>query len=171
MNRIELIRGDITKVRCSAIVNAANSSLLGGGGVDGAIHRAGGPDILRECRAIVEKSGPCKTGHAVYTGPGNLPCDYIIHTVGPIWHGGINREAELLGDCYINSLKLCSDLNLASVSFPNISTGVYGFPKREASIIAINSVSLFLSTNKSIKKVIFVCYDSENYNLYSHSLS
>lgn len=170
MGRIELVRGDITRIKCDAIVNAANSSLMGGGGVDGAIHRAGGPEILRECKEIVKRSGPCKTGDAVSTGGGNLPCRYILHTVGPIWRGGKNREAELLASCYINSLKLCCDLQLESIAFPNISTGVYGFPKREASIIAINSVSLFLSTNSIVKKVKFVCYDLENYNLYSKSL-
>ena len=163
---IELIKGDITKLKVDAIVNAANSGLMGGGGVDGAIHRAGGPAILEECRKIVAKQGGCKTGEAVITTGGDLPAKYVIHTVGPVWNGGKKNEPTLLANCYKNSLNLAVQNNLSSIAFPNISTGIYGYPKKEAAEIAINTVSEFLKQNDFINKVYFVCFDEENYNYY-----
>jgi O-acetyl-ADP-ribose deacetylase (regulator of RNase III) len=164
--RIEIIRGDITKQRTDAIVNAANSSLMGGGGVDGAIHRAGGPAILEECKKIIEKQGKCKTGEAVMTTAGNLPAKFVIHTVGPVWTGGNNREPEKLASCYRNSLLLAVENNLRTISFPNISTGAYGYPKKEAAQIAVQNVAEFLSMNALIAKNYFVCFDEENFLLY-----
>ena len=166
MNRIELIKGDITKIKADAIVNAANSSLMGGGGVDGAIHRAGGPTILEECRKIIAKQGSCKTGEAVITTAGNLPAKFVIHTVGPVWNGGKKNEASLLAACYQNSLKLAIKHNLSSIAFPNISTGVYGYPKIDAASIALNTVMDYLKQDTFISKVYFVCFDEENYQLY-----
>ena len=166
MSKIELIKGDITKIKVDAIVNAANSSLMGGGGVDGAIHRAGGPAILEECRKIIAKQGSCKTGEAVITTAGNLPAKFVIHTVGPVWNGGKKNEASLLAACYQNSLNLAIKHNLSSIAFPNISTGIYGYPKKDAAEIAINAVSEFLKQNNSIDKVYFVCFDEENHQLY-----
>jgi O-acetyl-ADP-ribose deacetylase (regulator of RNase III) len=159
---IEIIRGDITKIKADAIVNAANSSLMGGGGVDGAIHLAGGPVIIEECKKIVLKQGGCPVGQAVITGAGKLPSKYVIHTVGPVWYGGHNDEAKMLGNCYRNSLQLAVDNDCKTVAFPNISTGVYGFPKKDAAKIAYKTVSEFLSKTDMIKKVIFVCFDEEN---------
>lgn len=169
MNKIELIKGDITKIKVDAIVNAANSSLMGGGGVDGAIHRAGGPALLEDCRKIVAKQGSCKTGQAVITTGGDLPAKYVIHTVGPVWNGGKKKEAELLALCYKNSLNLAMDNKISSVAFPNISTGIYGYPKKEAAELAVNTVREFLQQNDFINKVYFVCFDEENYQLY-HSM-
>ena len=161
-----LIRqGDITKVEAEAIVNAANSSLMGGGGVDGAIHRAGGPAILEECRKIVATQGACETGKAVITTAGKLPAKYVIHTVGPVWNGGLDNEASLLADCYRNSLELAAEHQCNSIVFPNISTGVYRFPKEKAAKIALDSVQHFLKEDSRIQKVIFVCFDNENYQL------
>lgn len=165
MNRIEVIKGDITKMEVDAIVNAANSSLMGGGGVDGAIHRAGGPQILEECKQIVARQGSCKTGQAVMTTAGLLPAKFVIHTVGPIWNGGKNKETELLANCYRNSLQLATENGCRTVAFPNISTGVYRFPKPEAAKIAVQTVIEFLQANKVIEKVVFVCFDDENYQL------
>ena len=169
MNKIELIKGDITKLEAGAIVNAANSSLMGGGGVDGAIHRAGGPAILDDCRKIVAKQGGCKTGEVVITTGGNLPAKYVIHTVGPVWNGGKKNEASLLANCYQNSLQLAVENKISSIAFPNISTGIYGYPKKEAAEIAINTVVEFLKLYDAIIKVYFICYDEENYQIY-HSL-
>ena len=166
MNKIEIIKGDITKIKADAIVNAANSSLMGGGGVDGAIHRAGGAAILDECKKIIAKQGSCKTGEAVITTAGNLPAKFVIHTVGPVWNNGKKNEANLLATCYQNSLKLAIKHNLSSIAFPNISTGIYGYPKEEAAKIAINTVTEFLDQNDLITKVYFVCFDEENYQLY-----
>lgn len=163
-DKIEIIRGDITKVDVDAIVNAANSSLLGGGGVDGAIHRAGGPEILEACRKIVAKQGGCRTGEAVITTGGKLPARFVIHTVGPIWHDGKNQEEIKLADCYRNSLRLAADNGCKSIAFPNISTGVYGFPKKEAAKIAIRTVNEFLLANGQINNVLFVCFDEENFD-------
>jgi len=163
LNRIELIKGDITQLNVDAIVNAANSSLMGGGGVDGAIHRAGGPAILDECRRIVAEQGGCQTGEAVITTGGNLPAKFVIHTVGPVWKGGNKQEAEKLADCYRNSLKLVVENNCKTVAFPNISTGVYGFPKDKAAEIAVKAVSEFLSNTDEIQQVTFVCFDQENF--------
>jgi O-acetyl-ADP-ribose deacetylase (regulator of RNase III) len=163
---ITLIQGDITTLKVDASVNAANSSLLGGGGVDGAIHRAAGPALLEECRAIAIERGGCPAGDAVITGAGKLPCKKVIHTVGPIWQGGGQGERELLESCYRKSLRLAADAGLESIAFPNISTGVYGYPKEEASETAYKTVANTLAELPGIKKVIFVCFDRENYALY-----
>jgi O-acetyl-ADP-ribose deacetylase (regulator of RNase III) len=160
-NKIEVIKGDITKIESDAIVNAANSSLMGGGGVDGAIHRAGGPAILEDCKKIVAKQGGCKTGEAVITTAGNLPAKYVIHTVGPIWNGGNNHEKEKLANCYLNSLRLAVENNCKTIAFPNISTGIYRFPKEEAAKISVDSIQRFLSNDNSIEKVVIVCFDDE----------
>ena len=165
-NRIFLFQGDITKLKVDAIVNAANSSLMGGGGVDGAIHRAGGPAILEECRQIIAWQGRCEAGEAVITTGGNLIARFVIHTVGPVWHGGQNGEPQLLKNAYLNSLNLAVENEVETIAFPNISTGVYGFPKKEAAEIAIHSVRKFLSENEQIKQLLFDCFDEENYELY-----
>ena len=170
MDNIQLIKADITKQVVDAIVNAANTSLLGGGGVDGAIHRAGGKQILDECVAIRNKQGGCKTGEAVITSGGNLPAKFVIHTVGPVWNGGHKNEEELLANCYINSLLLAVENNLETIAFPNISTGIYHFPKDKAAVITVNAVKQFLSFNPSVKKVVFVCFDEENYQAYQSLL-
>jgi O-acetyl-ADP-ribose deacetylase (regulator of RNase III) len=170
MSNIQVIKGDITKIKVDAIVNAANSSLLGGGGVDGAIHRAGGPKILEECKIIREKQGGCKTGEAVITTGGNLPAKYVIHTVGPVWHGGKNNEDELLANAYKNSLRLATECEIKSIAFPNISTGVYGFPKQRAAEIAVNAVKEFSKLTTLIKEIFFVCFDDENYKIYQSFL-
>lgn len=164
--RISLQKGDITKMKTDAIVNAANSSLLGGGGVDGAIHRAGGKAIFEECKKI----GGCAVGEAVITSAGNLPAKYIIHTVGPVWHGGMKKEEQLLANAYRNSLKTAIENGIKTVAFPNISTGVYRFPKQKAAEIAIKTVKDFLSSNDTIEQVIFVCFDEENYQIYQQIL-
>ena len=169
-NKIQLYKGDITKVTFDAIVNAANTSLMGGGGVDGAIHRAGGPAILDDCRKIVARQGGCKVGEAVITTGGRLPAKYVIHTVGPVWNGGKNNEAEKLASCYKNSLLLAVDNNIRTIAFPNISTGIYHYPKDAAAEIAVNTVAAFLKTNNTIEKVIFVCFDEENEALYKQQL-
>ena len=163
---INLLQGDITTIKVDAIVNAANSSLLGGGGVDGAIHRAGGPSILEECKTIIAKIGRCETGTAVITNAGKLPAKFVIHTVGPVWNGGGMDEHIKLSSCYYTSLKLASENNVESIAFPNISTGIYGYPKLEAANIAISTVTEFLEQDTRIKKVNFVCFDNENYTLY-----
>ncbi len=163
---IQVIQGDITKISVDAIVNAANHSLLGGGGVDGAIHWAGGPAILEACR----KLGGCDTGEAVITVAGNLPARFVIHTVGPVWHNGKTNEDELLASAYRNSLKRAEENEVKTLSFPNISTGVYGFPKERAAKIAIPTVIQYLTKPHSIKKVIFVCFDEENFKIYKHLL-
>lgn len=167
---ITLIKGDITKIKADAIVNAANSSLLGGGGVDGAIHRAGGPAILEECRQIRARQGGCDTGEAVITTAGQLPAKYVIHTVGPVWNDGNKNEPELLASCYRNSLQLAIEHGVKTIAFPNISTGVYRFPKPRAAAIAVETVQRFLATDKSLEEVFFVCFDDENYNLYKERL-
>ena len=165
MNKIEIFKGDITTLNVDAIVNAANSSLLGGGGVDGAIHRAGGPQILEDCKAIRAKQGKLHTGGAVITRAGNLPAKHVIHTVGPIWGGGVHNENSKLADCYQNSLQLAVENGCKIVAFPNISTGIYGYPKQEAAEIALKTVSDFLSKHHEIEKVIFCCFDEENYQI------
>jgi len=165
---IELIKGDITKIKADAIVNAANSSLLGGGGVDGAIHRAGGPQILEECREIRNKQGKCNTGKGVVTTAGNLPAKYVIHTVGPVWNDDQEKCSALLADCYKNSLILAESLGINTIAFPNISTGVYRFPKQLAGKIAVDEVKNFRSD--VIQKVIFVCFDDENEEIYKNVL-
>ncbi|HET6560170.1 MAG TPA: O-acetyl-ADP-ribose deacetylase [Prolixibacteraceae bacterium] len=168
--KIFLVQGDITKMEVDAVVNAANSSLMGGGGVDGAIHRAGGPAILEECRQIVARQGRCASGQAVITTAGNLSARYVIHTVGPVWNGGQNREEELLRNAYENSLKLAVEKGVETIAFPNISTGIYSFPKDKAARIAVETVTTFLTKDNQIKKVYFVCFDEENYTLYQQLL-
>jgi O-acetyl-ADP-ribose deacetylase (regulator of RNase III) len=162
---ITVLQGDITKVKADAIVNAANTSLLGGGGVDGAIHRAGGPAILEDCRKIVSKQGGCPTGEAVITTAGRLPAKYVIHTVGPVWNGGNKQEREKLESCYRNSLQLAADHQLESIAFPNISTGIYRFPKDEAARIAVTTIHAFLQEQETVKEVMLVCFDEENLQL------
>jgi O-acetyl-ADP-ribose deacetylase len=165
-------QGDITKITTDAIVNAANSSLLGGGGVDGAIHRAGGPQILEECMAIRNRQGGCKTGEAVYTSGGNLPARYVIHTVGPRWKDGNKNEAALLANCYRNSLVIANELKLQSIAFPNISTGIYHFPKEAAATIAVATVRQFMQhDNQTLQTVLFVCFDEENFIYYQQLIN
>jgi O-acetyl-ADP-ribose deacetylase (regulator of RNase III) len=167
MKRIEIIRGDITKVEADAIVNAANSSLLCGGGVDGAIHRGAGPALLEACR----KLNGCPTGEAKITQGFNLKAKYIIHTVGPVWRGGNAGEDALLAKCYANSLHLAASHSIKTVAFPNISTGVYGFPKDKAAEIEISSVKEWLDSHQEPDKVIFVVFDEENAEIYNHKLA
>lgn len=167
--KLDVIKGDITKLAVDAIVNAANSSLMGGGGVDGAIHRAGGPAILEECKKIVARQGGCTTGEAVITTGGNLPAKFVIHTVGPVWNGK-PKERDLLANCYTNSLQLAVENRCKTIAFPNISTGVYRFPKDEAATIAVKTVDAFLQKNKEIEKVIFACFDDENYRLVQQEM-
>jgi O-acetyl-ADP-ribose deacetylase (regulator of RNase III) len=169
--KVSIIQGDITKQATAAIVNAANPSLMGGGGVDGAIHRAGGPAILEECKKIVAQQGRLPTGKAVITTGGNLKAQYVIHTVGPIWHGGNRDESELLKSAYYECLKVATENKLASVSFPSISTGAYGYPVAEAARIAVNTVVSFLKEQAtSLKEVVFVLFDSRTYESYSSAL-
>ena len=169
--KMELIKGDITTLSTDAIVNAANSSLMGGGGVDGAIHRAAGPELLEECMRIAKgrsgmPGGPCPAGGAVITSSGNLPCKKVIHTVGPVWHGGGMGEPELLASCYRKSLLIAEEAGLKSIAFPNISTGVYGYPKDRAAKIAVEAVSKTLTETPGIERVVFACFDDENFALY-----
>lgn len=169
--KIEMLNGDITKVTIDAIVNAANTSLLGGGGVDGAIHRAGGQAILEDCRKIIAKQGGCKKGEAVITTAGNLKAKFVIHTVGPFWNGGQKKEAQKLSDCYKNSLQLAVDNNCKTIAFPCISTGVYGYPINEAAIVAVDTVLEFISQSDKIEKVIFVCFDNDNFYFIKKQLN
>jgi O-acetyl-ADP-ribose deacetylase (regulator of RNase III) len=164
--RIELIKTDITKLQVDAIVNAANKSLLGGGGVDGAIHRAAGKMLLEECRGL----NGCETGQAKITKGYELPAKFVIHTVGPVWNGGKYNETKLLAGCYRNSLQLAIENNCKTIAFPNISTGVYRFPKEAAAEIAISETKKFLEKKVSIEKVLFVCFDDENYGIYLSKL-
>lgn len=166
MPQIELVKGNITKMEVDAIVNAANKSLLGGGGVDGAIHRAAGPELLEECRLL----NGCETGEAKITRSYMLPSKYVIHTVGPVWYGGEQHEPELLANCYKNSLQIATQEKLNTIAFPNISTGVYRFPKTMAAGIAIRTVNKFLQENTKLKTVFFVCFDEENYDIYKEKL-
>ena len=167
---LELIQGDITKIRVDAIVNAANTSLLGGGGVDGAIHRAGGITILEECQKIRNKQGGCKVGEAVITTAGKLPAKFVIHAVGPVWNNGKSDEEKLLASAYDSSLKLALENDIRTIAFPNISTGIYRFPKDKAAAIALGTVRNILATTDKIEKVIFVCFDGENYKIYQDLL-
>jgi len=163
---IELFNGDITSLKVDAIVNAANQSLLGGGGVDGSIHLASGPELLAECRTL----NGCKTGDAKITKGYNLPAKFVIHTVGPIWYGGKSGEPEKLTSCYRRSLELAIENDIKTIAFPNISTGVYGYPKNEAAKIAITEVSMFLTKHQVIERLIFCVFDNENYGIYSDLL-
>ena len=169
--KLSIIQGDITKQATDAIVNAANPGLMGGGGVDGAIHQAGGPAILEECKQIVAKQGWLPTGKAVITTGGNLRAKHVIHTVGPIWQGGNKGEAALLESAYRESLRLAAEQKLTSVSFPSISTGAYGYPVAEAARVAIKAVISFLREQvTSLKEVVFVLFDSRTYQAYSSAL-
>jgi O-acetyl-ADP-ribose deacetylase (regulator of RNase III) len=169
--RLSLVRGDITTQATDAIVNAANSSLMGGGGVDGAIHRAGGPAILAECKQIVARQGRLPPGKAVITTGGNLPAKYVIHTVGPVWHGGNQGEDKILASCYTESLQLAEEKQLNSIAFPSISTGAFGYPVDQAADVAINAVISFLQEKaRSLKEVRFVLYDLRTYEAYQKAL-
>lgn len=166
MKRIELYKGNITTLKVDAIVNAANHTLLGGGGVDGAIHRAAGKELLAECQTL----NGCETGKAKITNGYQLPALYVIHTVGPVYNGGKNNESKKLASCYKNSLELAAKKGLTTLAFPNISTGVYGYPKQEAAEIAIRTVKQFLEFNTEIEKVIFCVFDDENHTIYKKLL-
>jgi len=161
-DKIEILKGDITKLEVDAIVNAANKTLLGGGGVDGAIHRAAGPELLEECRGLEG----CETGNAKITKGYGLPAKFVIHTVGPVWSGGKRNEAELLASCYKTCLRLAAETGIKTIAFPAISCGVYRFPKEQAAEIAIKEAKNFLSENDLIEKIIFVCFDEEMYEFY-----
>ncbi len=163
-----LVRGDITQQDTDAIVNAANSGLLGGGGVDGAIHLAGGPQILEECRAIRTKQGECPAGQAVITGGGQLKARYVIHAVGPVWRGGRHNEDELLRSAYLNSLNLAVESGVKTISFPSISTGAYGFPIERASHIAFGTVQEFVRKHPQIEEARFIVFSQHDYDVYSH---
>jgi len=166
-SRIEIIQGDITKISVDAIVNAANKSLLGGGGVDGAIHAAAGRELLKECLTL----HGCETGQAKITKGYNLPAKYVIHTVGPVWHGGSNNEGALLASCYHNCLTIAVENNIKTIAFPSISTGVYGYPIGEASEIALKEIISFLANHSSIEKVILVCFSESNYHFYNEKFN
>jgi O-acetyl-ADP-ribose deacetylase (regulator of RNase III) len=166
-DRIEIITGDITRLAVDAIVNAANESLLGGGGVDGAIHRAAGPGLLAECRAI----GGCPTGEARITAGYNLPARHVIHTVGPVWHGGSRNEADLLARCYRNSLQLATEYRLDSIAFPAISTGIYGYPLAPATAIALRETLGWLQDRQQPQRVIFCCFSAEAATVYETALA
>lgn len=166
MKRIELFKGDITTLKVDAIVNAANTSLMGGGGVDGAIHRAAGKELLAECRTL----NGCSTGDAKITKGYNLPAKFVIHTVGPVWQGGKSGEPEKLASCYRRSLEVANENGIKSIAFPNISTGVYGYPRKDASEIAIKTVSAFIENNSEIEQVIFCVFDDENFLYYRELL-
>jgi O-acetyl-ADP-ribose deacetylase (regulator of RNase III) len=173
---IEAVLGDITTLPVDVIVNAANSGLLGGGGVDGAIHRVAGPELLAECQRIAEArrgvpGGPCPTGEAVITGAYWLPCRRVIHTVGPVWHGGSRGEPALLASCYRNSLLLAEQNKLNSIAFPCISAGIYGYPADLAAAVAVNAVRETLGSTPGIARVVFVCFDRGNFRLYQDLLS
>ena len=169
--RLLLVRGDITGQKVDAIVNAANSGLMGGGGVDGAIHRAGGPAIIDECRQIVSRTGRLPAGKAVITTGGKLPAKYVIHTVGPVWRGGGNKEDIILASCYIESLQIATDRGLTSVAFPAVSTGVYGYPPDLAAKVAINTVIGYLKNNTtSLRLIQFVIYDDSAFKIYSSEM-
>ena len=166
-NRIEIQKGDITKLKVDAIVNAANTTLLGGGGVDGAIHRAAGPELLQECKTL----GRCPTGEAKITLGYQLHAKYVIHTAGPVWNGGTANEDNLLASCYKNSLKIAMENGIKTIAFPAISTGVYHFPLERAVKIAINETKSFLQNNSIPEKVIFVCFDDNTFNMYEKFIS
>lgn len=170
-SKLRLKQGDITEQDTEAIVNAANSGLMGGGGVDGAIHRAGGPAILEKCKRIVSERGRLPPGQAVITTGGRLKARYVIHTVGPIWRGGKAGEAQTLASAYRESLKLAQAHGIKTVSFPSISTGAYGYPLQEAASIALSTVADFLSGDTSIREVVFVLYDHRTFDAYQQALS
>lgn len=165
LSKIQLIRGDITKVKADAIVNAANSSLLGGGGVDGAIHRVGGKKILEECQKIRDRQGGCETGQAVITTAGNLPARFVIHTVGPVWNGGTKDERQKLADCYRHSLELTIRYDCKTIAFPSISTGIYRFPKDLAAEIALQTITDFLEIHSQMEQVLLVSFTDEDHSI------
>lgn len=169
--KIKLVAGDITRLSVDAIVNAANSSLLGGGGVDGAIHRAGGPEILEECKKIRSRQGGCQTGDAVITTGGKLPARYVIHTVGPVWNGGSQNEAELLKRAYQSCFRLAQQHGIRTIAFPGISTGIYRFPKKRAAEIALEAIRDALADNPLLECVSIVCFDEENFEIYAGLLN
>ncbi len=169
--KVQLIQGDITREPTDAIVNAANSSLLGGGGVDGAIHRAGGPAILSECKAIRARQGGCPPGEAVVTTGGRLPARYVIHTVGPVWSGGDRGEPEILSSCYRNSRRLAVENGVRSIAFPSISTGAYGYPVEKAAPVALSTVAAFLRMEKRAPGLVrFVLFDASTLRAYHEAL-
>lgn len=168
--KLALVQGDITQQQTDAIVNAANSSLMGGGGVDGAIHRAGGPTILEECKQIVARQGRLSPGKAVITSGGRLSARYVIHTVGPVWHGGRSGEPGLLTSAYTESLKLAVARGLRSLSFPSISTGAYGYPEELAAPVALGAVIDFLRQDETLQQVVFVLFDARTYRTYAQAL-
>lgn len=170
MSNITIKKGDITKLEVDAIVNAANTSLLGGGGVDGAIHRADGSEILEDCRKIIAKQGGCKVGEAVITTAGKLNASYVIHTVGPVWNGGTKNENELLRNCYLNALTLAAETNCKTIAFPSISTGIYKFPKEKAAQVALQAIRHFLQSESPIEEIILVSFDEENFNILKNEL-
>ena len=165
-DRIQLHQGDITRIEVDAIVNAANSALRRGGGVDGAIHRAAGPDLQAECLEL----GGCETGQAKMTGAYHLPAKHVIHAVGPVYRGGTGGERELLASCYRESLRVAVEHQLESIAFPGISTGIYGYPKEEAAAVAVGEVSRFLESDQSIRQVIFCVFDDESLHIYRRLL-
>lgn len=166
MEKIKILQEDITKLEVDAIVNAANKSLLGGGGVDGAIHRAAGPELLKECRGL----GGCETGHAKITKGYNLPARFVIHTVGPVWHGGQHKEEELLASCYRESLTLAVDNSVKTIAFPAISCGIYGFPLEKAAKIAIDEVRKFLAEHPELEQIYLTCFDQEALEIYQRTI-
>jgi O-acetyl-ADP-ribose deacetylase len=170
-SRLELSRGDLTRETVDAIVNAANSSLMGGGGVDGAIHRAGGPAILAECRRIVDVRGPLPAGEAVITSGGHLPARHVIHTVGPVWRGGERGESETLACCYRSSLAVATREGISSVAFPSISTGAYGFPVPQASVVAVTAVADVLRAGSPLRLVRFVLFSDADLGAYRRALA
>ncbi len=164
--KIQLQKGDITKLEVDAIVNAANQSLLGGGGVDGAIHKAAGPELLEECKTLFG----CGTGNAKITDGYKLPAKYVIHAVGPVWYGGISDEPEKLASCYRRTIEVAAENDIKTIAFPNISTGVYGYPKNKAAEIAIKTIDEMLNEHPEIESVIFCVFDDENYKIYKSLL-
>ncbi|MCU6664078.1 MAG: O-acetyl-ADP-ribose deacetylase [Silvania sp.] len=171
LSRIEVFQGDITTLHVDVLVNAANPSLMGGGGVDGAIHRAAGPALLEACKLVRQQQGECAPGQAVITLAGDLPAKAVIHTVGPVWQGGDHHEARILEDAYRNCLNLAAANGYKTLAFPAISTGVYGFPRVAAAEIAVNTVSDYLTRKSLPERVYFVCYDEENTRLYQRLLT
>lgn len=169
--KIQVLQADITQQAVDAIVNAANSGLLGGGGVDGAIHRAAGKELLAECQAILDEQGTCPNGQAVITKAAKLPSRYVIHAVGPIWHGGDQKEKQTLASAYQHCIAIAEDHQLNSIAFPNISTGIYGFPKPLAAEIVSQVINQYIPYANSVNEIRFICFDDENYQLYQQAFN